>query len=216
MGQRKDPATLDTETARVRGIYERLAPRYNKMISIWERLLFADARQWACGQATGDVLEIAIGTGRNLPWYPSDVTVTGIDLSPTMLDAARLKAKTLNRPVALQVADAQHLPFGSATFDTVVATLTLCSIPDEALAVAEMARVLRPGGRLILVDHVASPATAVRGVQRLLDPLSVRLQGDHLLREPHLIVREAGLVIDEMARSKWGIVTRLLAHQTTA
>lgn len=216
MARQKDPPTLDTETARVRNIYEQLAPRYNRMIAIWERLLFADARQWACRQATGDVLEVAIGTGRNLPWYSRDVTLTGIDLSPAMLNAARFKAKTLDRGVVLQVADAQQLPFDSATFDTAVATLTLCSIPDEALAVAEMARVLRPGGQLILVDHVASPAPAVRGVQRVLDPLSVHFQGDHLLREPHVAVREAGLVIDEMTRSKWGIVTRLRAHKQGA
>ena len=207
---------MDTETDRVRGIYERMAPRYDAMIAIAERMLFADGRRWACGQATGEVLEVAIGTGRNLCWYPADVSLVGIDISPHMLDGARERAKTLSRPVELRVADAQQLPFGAATFDTVVATLTLCSIPDDRAAVGEMARVLRPGGRLILVDHVASPKPAVRRVQRLLDPLMVRFEGDHLLREPHVAVQEAGLVIDELARSKWGIVTRLVAHKTAS
>ena len=204
---------MDTETDRVRGIYERMAPRYDAMIAIAERLLFADGRQWACGQATGDVLEVAIGTGRNLSFYPADVNLVGIDVSPNMLDLARERAQTLSRPVDLRVADAQQLPFAVATFDTVVATLTLCTIPDDGVAVREMARVLRPGGHLILVDHVASPKPAVRRVQRLLEPLMVRFMGDHLLREPDAGVRAAGLVIDELARSKWGIVTRLVAHK---
>ena len=204
---------MESETDRVRGIYEQMAPRYDAMISVAERLLFADGRQWACGQAAGDVLEVAIGTGRNLSFYPADVNLVGIDLSPHMLDVARERAQTLSRPVELRVADAQQLPFAVATFDTVVATLTLCSIPDDALAVREMARVLRPGGHLILVDHVASPKPGVRRVQRLLEPLMVRFMGDHLLREPDVGVHEAGLVIDELARSKWGIVTRLVAHK---
>lgn len=76
-----------------------------------------------------------------------------------------------------------------------------------------MARVLRPGGRLILLDHVASPNRAVRAAQRLLDPLLVRYEGEHLLREPDTAVSAAGLVIDELTRSKLGIVLRLTAHK---
>jgi ubiquinone/menaquinone biosynthesis C-methylase UbiE len=158
------------------------------------------------------VLEVAIGTGRNLPWYPRDVELVGVDVSPNMLDAAQLLAEKLARPVDLSVGDAQQLDFPDASFDTVVATLTLCSIPDERLAVQEMARVLRPGGRLILLDHVASPIRPVRAVQRLLDPLLVRFEGDHLLREPDVAVCDQGLVIDELSHSKWGIVSRLAAH----
>jgi ubiquinone/menaquinone biosynthesis C-methylase UbiE len=113
----------------------------------------------------------------------------------------------------LQLGDAQHLTFPDASFDTVVATLTVCSIPDDQAAVAEMARVLRPGGRLALLDHVASTSRPVRAVQRLLDPALVRLQGDHLLRHPDIAVRRAGLVIEELTRSRWGIVLRLAARK---
>ena len=197
----------------MRAIYDKMAPYYDRIIGVVERLLFADGRQWACTQATGRVLEVAIGTGRNLPWYPRDVELVGVDVSPNMLDAAQLLAEQLAWPVDLSVGDAQQLDFPDGSFDTVVATLTLCSIPDERLAVQEMARVLRPGGRLILLDHVASPIGPVRAVQRLLDPLLVRFEGDHLLREPDVAVRDQGLVIDELSHSKWGIVARLAAHK---
>ena len=139
--------------------------------------------------------------------------LTGIDLSPAMLDRARARASSLGRSIDLRVADAQRLPFADASFDTVTATLTLCSVPDDATAVAEMARVLRPGGRLLLLEHVASPHPIVRAVQRLLDPLFAHLAADHLLRRPETAVRNAGLAIDELARSKAGLVARIRAHR---
>ncbi|MBN9618831.1 MAG: methyltransferase domain-containing protein, partial [Actinobacteria bacterium] len=172
-----------------------------------------DGRRWACSQANGEVLEVAVGTGRNLPYYPPAARLTGVDLSPAVLGKAHIRAAALNRPTELRLGDAQHLDFPDATFDTVLATLTLCSIPDHHAAVAEMARVLRPGGHLILLDHVASPNRAIRAVQRLLNPLTVRFQGDHLLRQPEHAVRAAGLLIDELIRAKAGIVTRLTAHK---
>jgi len=76
---------VDVETGRVRGIYDAMAPRYDRMIAVAERLLFRDGRQWACAQATGRVLEVAVGTGRNLACYPGDVDLTGVELSPSML-----------------------------------------------------------------------------------------------------------------------------------
>lgn len=208
-----DPASSAAETIRVRTIYQRQAPYYDRVIAAADRLIFPGGRAWACGQARGRTLEVAIGTGRNLPHYPTSVELTGIDLSPAMLAHARERAGRLGRSVELREGDAQQLPFPDAAFDTVLATLTLCSIPDDAAAVAEMARVLRPGGRLVLLDHVASPSPGVRTVQRLLDPLFVRLAGDHLLRRPERAVSAAGLVIEELARSRAGIVTRLLAHK---
>lgn len=213
MWREDQPEPVAEETARVRRIYETMAPRYDRVIGVAERLLFGRGRQWACAQATGRVLEVAIGTGRNLPWYSAQVQLTGIDISPAMLARARAHAETQHRPVDLRLGDAQHLDFSDASFDTVVATLALCSIPDDRAAVREMARVLRPGGRLCLLEHVASAIRPVHAVQRLLDPLLVRLEGDHLLREPETSVREAGLMIDEYTVSKWGIVARLAAHK---
>jgi ubiquinone/menaquinone biosynthesis C-methylase UbiE len=198
-----------TATERVRAIYDKQAPHYDALISVAEWLLFAGGRTWACAQARGRVLEVGMGTGRNLPLYPPDVDLTGIELSPAMLNRARARATRLHRPADLRLGDAQRLPFPDASFDSVVATLTLCSIPDDRTAIAEMARVLRPGGRLVLLDHVASPRAGVRRVQRLLEPLFLRLAADHLLREPDAAVLAAGLEIEQSSRAKLGIVLRL-------
>ncbi len=130
-----------------------------------------------------------------------------------MLSVARERARTLGREIDLRIGDAQALDFPDEHFDTVVSTLSLCSIPDPRRAVAEAKRVLRPGGQLLLMEHVRSPRRGVRVVQRLLDPLTVRFQADHLLREPLEYTVGEGFDIDQLERSKWGIVERLVARK---
>jgi ubiquinone/menaquinone biosynthesis C-methylase UbiE len=200
------------QTARVRRIYEKTAGKYDRSIALFERLLFGGGRRWVCSQAAGEVLEVAVGTGRNLPHYPAEVRLTGIDLSPAMLALARQRARELGRAVELRVGDAQRLDFPDRRFDTVVFTLALCTIPDARRAVGEARRVLRPGGRLLLLEHVRSPRLPVRLVQRALDPLYVRLEADHLLREPLADVMAEGFVVERLERAKLGIVERLSAR----
>ncbi len=197
----------------MRRIYDRQAGRYDRGIAFFERVLFKGGREWVCAQARGDVLEIAVGTGRNLPLYPPGVRLTGIDISPQMLAIARARAAELGRPVELAEGDAQALDFADRSFDTVVSTLSLCSIPGHGQAVAEINRVLRPGGMFVALEHVRSPAMLVRGGQRLLEPLATRFGGDHLLREPVHRLRTEGLEIEALERSKWGIVERVRARK---
>lgn len=202
-----------TETERVRRIQDKTAPRYDRQISFFERVLFGDGRQWVCSQAHGDVLEIAAGTARNLPYYPSGVRLTAIELSPEMLAIARERQQALGREADLRLGDAQDLEFGADSFDTAVVTLGLCTIPDDRQAVREVHRVLRPGGRFLLMEHVRSPMLPVRAVQRLLDPIAVRFEADHLLREPLEHLRAEGFEIEQLERSKWGIVERVAARK---
>ena len=115
--------------------------------------------------------------------------------------------------VDLRLGDAQELELADQSFDTVVCTLALCTIPNPASAVAEAYRVLRPGGRYVAFEHVRSPALAVRAVQRALDPVSVRFAGDHLVREPLDYLRQAGFETEQPERSKWGIVERVIARK---
>ncbi len=205
-------ATL-AETERVRRYYEQTAHRYDEYVGYFEKVLVGDGRHWVCSQARGEVLEIAIGTGRNLPYYPEGVDVTGVDLTPAMLAIARQRAIDLDREVDLRVGDAQDLDLPDARFDTVVATLALSSIPDDRRAVAEVLRVLRPGGRFLLLEHVRSPLLPVRLLQRVLNPLFVRCYGDHLLREPLDYLTAAGFVVDRVERSKGGLIERLVARK---
>lgn len=204
---------MEQETDRVRRLYNDIAARYDAIIGFSEKLLFGDGRTWVCSQAHGDVLEIAIGTGRNLPLYPPGVRLTGIDISPGMLDVARVRTVELGRAVDLRVGDAQTLPFPDQTFDTVVCTLALCTIPDDRRAMSEAHRVLRPGGLLLLLEHVRSPVRWVRLGERVLNPLLVRWQGDHLLRDPEDYLEGEGFAIEHRERSKLGIIERLAAHK---
>jgi ubiquinone/menaquinone biosynthesis C-methylase UbiE len=138
------------ETARRR--WDRRAPRYDEVKG--ERLAIGDSREWVCSRARGDTLEVAVGTGRNLSLYGEDVRLTGIDLSPGMLAQARRRAAGSGREVELVEGVAERMPFADATFDSVVCTLAVCAVDDRAAAIGEMVRVLRPGGRLLLLDHV--------------------------------------------------------------
>ncbi len=204
---------IAAETERVREIQDKEAPRYDRQISFFERALFGGGREWICSQARGDVLELAAGTLRNLPHYPQGVKLTAVELSPEMAAIGRKRAQEVGRPVDLRVGDVQKLDFPDESFDTVTCTLGFCTIPDTTAAAREAFRVLRPAGGLLLLEHVRSPVRAVRGVERLLEPLFVRFMADHLTREPLDYLPGVGFEIDEVERSKWGIVERLRAHK---
>ena len=204
---------IGPETERVRQIWEKLAPRYDNDIKLFEKLFLSGGRQWVCSQARGEVLEIGAGTGRNLEYYPQGVRLTAIDISAPMLDIARKRASGLSYQIDLRVGNAQALEFANATFDTVVFTLSLCSIPDDRKAIGEAKRVLRAGGRLLLLEHVASPLRPVRIVQKLLNWVTVRTVGDHLVRDPLAHVQGQGFLLEQVERLKWGIVERVAARK---
>jgi ubiquinone/menaquinone biosynthesis C-methylase UbiE len=198
---------------RLRRYWDRQVPSYDRSMSFADRKFFGDTREWVCSRASGSVLEVAIGTGLNLPHYPEDVRRVGIEWSPAMLDVARRRAADLGRPVDLRVGDAQALDLPDASFDAAVCTFGLCAIPDHRRALAEMARVLRPGGRLLLADHVEAAAWPVRGLQWAVDLVSVPAAGEHYRRRPSRDVGALGFVIEERERFKLGIVERLAARK---
>jgi len=205
---------MSAETERVRSSQDKQAPRYDRDIALFERILFGGGRAWVCAQAQGKVLELASGTARNLPFYPPEVELTGVELSPQMLAIGRSRVDELGRTADLRLGDVQELDFPDESFDTVTCTLGFCTIPDARRAAGEAFRVLPRGGTLLMLEHVRSPMSTVRGAQRLLDPLAVHFAADHLLREPLDYVPDVGFVVDEVQRSKWGIVERLRAHKS--
>ncbi len=205
--------TCETPTAKAVRVWDAMAPRYDKDIAFFEKIQFDGGREWVCSRAAGQVLEVAIGTGRNLEFYPPDVTITGIELSPAMLDIARQRAADLGRDVDLREGDAQALPFDDASFDTVVCTLSLCTIPNHGKAIAEMARVLRPGGRLLLLDHIGSRWWPVWAVLRLVELFTAR-NGEYMTRRPLPMLAAAGLTVTESQQLKLGTVERVAAVRT--
>ena len=212
----------DHATEQAQRYWDKQAPGYDREMGFYEKLLFKDARTWACSRAQGDVLEIAVGTGRNLEFYPPGTQLTGIELSPNMLDIAQQRRAESMLSAELRLGDAQELEFADGSFDTVICTFSLCSIPDDRKAVsevkpvakvaAEVKRVLRPGGKLVAVEHVRSPSKVVAGIQRLLEPFA-RRQGDSLTREPLDHLRREGFEIETLERAKVGIVERTVARK---
>jgi Methylase involved in ubiquinone/menaquinone biosynthesis len=171
---------------------------------------------WVMGQATlgafrtrvvggahGRVLEIGIGSGRNLPFYGAGADeVVGIDPSPELLAMARCVAAESSRPVALVEQTAERLPFEDGSFDTVVVTWSLCSIPDPSAALREARRVLKPAGELRFVEHGLAPALGVQRWQHRLTPLWSRCSGGcHLDRKMDDLIRAAGFHITDLTRS---------------
>jgi len=201
------------DVERLRRYWDDHSGTYDKQMAFLDRKLFGDSRQWVCREAVGEVLEVGIGTGLNLGSYPEGVSLTGVDLSPGMLDHARRRAAASGRDVTLRVGDAHRLEFADASFDTVVCTFALGAIPDERRAVAEMWRVLRPGGQLRLADHVVSTAAPVRLLQRALELVTIPTGGEHFRRRPLLHVCELGFVVEQQERFTLGLVERVVARK---
>lgn len=191
--------------------WDGMAGRFDRMIAPLERGVLGRARDWVCGRSRGDVLELAVGTGLNLKHYPPEVRLTGIEWSPAMLAVAAGRARSLGREVRLVRGDASRLPFAAASFDTVVCTLSLCCIPDDDAALVEAARVLRPGGRLLLLDHVASTVAPFLWAQRLLEHFTIPREGEHFTRRPLPKLAAHGLDVVESRRQAFGALERVLA-----
>jgi ubiquinone/menaquinone biosynthesis C-methylase UbiE len=199
--------------ADVRRVFDALADRYDRQMAFWERLLFPGSRNWAIGHAHGRVVEIAVGTGLNLPLYPGGVTVIGIELSERMLQLARERVAGcgLTDRVELRHGDVQVLDLPDGSADTVVSTFTLCAIPDPAAAAREAYRVLRPGGRFVLAEHGPAANRLLRAAMRLAERATVRLAADHLTRDPTVFLEQAGFRVEEVSRARGGISYRVLA-----
>jgi phosphatidylethanolamine/phosphatidyl-N-methylethanolamine N-methyltransferase len=184
----------DAQLEETRQHYDRIAPFYD----VFEAVVEIRARRWRRSlwerAGAGRILEVGVGTGKNLPYYPPGVDVTAIDVSEGMLERAVRRAARLGTRVSLQVADAQALPYPDATFDTVVATFVFCTVSDPVRGLREARRVLAPGGRILLLEHVLSRRPTLRRVMRWFDSIATRLFADHVDRETVDLVREAGFV----------------------
>ena len=192
--------------------WDAFARTYDERMEGLERRFLAASRPWVCARAEGRTLEIGVGTGKNFEHYfPDEVQLTAVELAPEMLEVAREKAAEAGIDVELVLADATALPFPDESFDAVVATFALCGIPRHRAALAEAFRVLRPGGDLLLADHVPATFLPLRAGQHLVDLVSVPLRGEHFARRPIRAARRTGFQIVESQRFARGVIEHVHA-----
>ena len=202
------------EAERVRRLYDKRAGAYD---TVGDHKLLDRMRAGLFARARGAVLELGVGTGATFAHYPRDLTsLTAVDISEGMLARARPKAAGLPFPVEFRALDFQTLPFPAAAFDTVVSSLALCGIPDPAALFAEIRRVLRPGGRLLALEHIRPPNPLLGLAADVADPLNERFVGCHLNRRTPALLRAAGFDVQELDRRMFRALVTLVATPRAA
>ena len=203
----------DRQTALTRARYDRIAPIYDTMEWLVETSAFQRWRRnlWS-RLPSGQVLEVGVGTGKNMAYYPAGARVTAIDLSSRMLVRARRRAQSLGLDVDLRVMDVQRLQFPDATFDAAVSTFVFCSVPDPVRGLRELGRVVRPGGDVWLLEHVRIDRPIVGALMDALNPLVVRIMGANINRRTVENVRLAGLQIVQVENVRGELVKLIRAR----
>jgi len=206
------PEDKTTEVARKR--YDRLAVFYDASEAIVERLGYSRWRKllWSKVEGSG-ILEIGVGTGKNFPYYPSHVEMTAIDFSSRMLKRARDKARKQELQVQLQQMDVQDLSFEDNVFDTVIASFVFCSVPDPVRGLIETERVCKPGGKVVLLEHVRSANRILGRLMDFANPLVVRMMGVNINRPTVNNVIKSGLVVQRVTDLGAGIFKLIEAEK---
>jgi len=197
-----------TETVRRR--YNRVAPLYDFFIERapdeWWDLLWSKTE----GKS---ILEVGVGTGKSFPFYPSGAEITAIDFSDGMLSRARAKARKHDVNTRLLEMDVQCLEFDDNTFDTIAACFVFCSVPHPVPGLTEVKRVCKPGGKVILLEHILSENKTLAWLMNLFNPLAFWLIGDNINRETVCDVREGGLIVERVTDLSAGIFKLIEARK---
>ena len=196
-----------SRTDKIKGRYSRIAGIYDALEAPMEKA-FAGWRQSLLAGARGRVLEVGVGTGKNLPYYPADTQVTAIDFSPTMIARARERRDAYGiENIDLQEMDVQNLDFADRSFDTVVSTCVFCSVPLPVAGLRELHRVLKPGGRMLMLEHVRSEKPVTGFLMDILNPLPLYIYGANINRRTIENLRAAGFT-DIREENLWGDIMK--------
>lgn len=170
-----------------------------------------ESRRWVAERARGETLEIGVGGWPSLSFYGADVVLTGLDRRPKAVAKARQTVAKSARVAAIVEGDAMALPFDNGSMDTVVFSFSLCGVPEVRGALVEALRVLRPGGALLMADHIGAASRPLYVLQRVAETFTVPMVGEHFTRRPSVEARELDVEILATERLGRGAIERLHA-----
>lgn len=194
---------MKPDSAAIKKRYDRIAPYFDGLEAVMEGLFFKSWRKRLWAKVDGHhVLEVGVGTGKNFDYYPKDARVTAIDFSDEMLKQARHKKDRKQVSVELDLMDVQSLFYADNSFDTVIASFVFCSVPAPVKGLKELYRVCKPGGQVLLLEHVISSRPFLAWLMNLLNPVVVRLLGANINRNTVKNVQSCGFAtvrVDEQS-----------------
>lgn len=197
------------ETEKIKKRYDRISKVYDWLEQPMEWMMFEKWRQEVSESLKGKVLEIGVGTGKNIPYYPEGAEVTAIDFSGKMLARAKKKAEKTGKTVELLHMDAQDMDFADNTFDVVFTTCVFCSVPDPVQGLKEIRRVLKPGGEAIMIEHVRSEKKILGKLMDLLNPIPRTIYGANINRRTVENVKKAGFTDVQVKNLTGDIVKKI-------
>jgi len=187
---------------KVRRIYDQDPEAYHRAMSSRLTEWMLGGRRRKVGETvSGLVLDVGFGTGLSVPYYPADVRVVGIDISPKMLEVGKRFAKEQGRHADVLVMDAERLALPDHVFDSVAFNLCLCTIPNPEAAVREGVRVAKPGAAMVFLEHVRSHLLPVALLEEAVNPAMVALQADHFTRRTAEVVGRSG--VEVLSIDRW-------------
>ena len=197
------------KTEQIKNRYNRVARWYDLLDKPMESTMFSKWRASLVGDVSGKTLEVGVGTGKNIPYYPKDADLTAIDFSPAMLEQAKANFADDPREITFLEMDVQHMSFEDNAFDTVVTSCVFCSVPDPVEGLQEIKRVLKPGGHLRMLEHVRSSNKVIGKLMDWLNFIPVNVWGANINRQTVDNLEKAGFV-DIKVTHLWKDIVKLI------
>lgn len=207
---------MDKNTEIIKRRYNRASAFYDFMEAPMEAMSLKSWRLEVMQELKGKVLEVGVGTGKNIEYYPEGVDITAIDFSEKMLQKAKQKLLWHNKHAKLLVMDAQHMDFEDNTFDMVFTTCVFCSVPDPVKGLKEIRRVCKPKGKVIMIEHVRSEHKTLGLIMDVLNPLVVNFYGANINRRTVENIEAAGFTEVEVSNLYRDIVKKIVIHNIKA
>ncbi|MDD1614452.1 MAG: methyltransferase domain-containing protein [Methylococcaceae bacterium] len=184
---------MKSDSAAIKKRYDRIAPYFEGLEAVMEGLFFKNWRKRLWAKVDGyHILEVGVGTGKNFDYYPADARITAIDFSQEMLKQAAHKKARKNISVELNLMDAQSLSFADNSFDTVIGSFVFCSVPLPIKGLKELYRVCKPGGQVLLLEHVLSSKPVIAKIMNFMNPAIVALVGANINRNTIKNIKACG------------------------